>query len=148
MKTVHVLWLIAFLFVSGTSRAADWTEDQAELLAAIESCWTTTSKDEFLACYHDDFVGWHRNKPNLIAKDFKRSDADDWDWNGADYDFELTEFTPHSVQIVGSAGVAIYTAASRTTDKSTGEVTVETQKLMDVYVKVGDKWYCLAEYVE
>lgn len=148
MKPVNFFWLIGFLILSETSRAADWSEEQAELLAAIKSCWTTTIKDEFLACYHEDFVGWHKNRTNLIAKDFKHSDADDWDWSGTHYDFELTELTPHSVEVVGSTGVAIYTAESRTTNRATGEVTVETQKLMDVYVKVGDKWFCLAEYVE
>ena len=148
MKKINVLLYISLLLVSVGGRAADWNVDEAELLAVIKSCWTTTIKEEFLACYHEDFVGWHKNKTNLIAKDFKRSYADDWDWSGTDYDFELTEFTPHSVRIVENTAVAIYTARSATTDKATGEVTVEAQILMDIYAKVDGKWVCVAEYVE
>lgn len=125
--------------------AAGWTVEQQQVIDRFKSCWGETDNEKWLACYHEDYVGWYYDNPAPYTKDDKRAQAAGGEWDG--YVYELVDFTAHKVHIEGDMAVTIYSGRSKSTNLSTGEDTIgPLMKWMDASVKVDGRWVSIADH--
>jgi len=143
-KTKSLIWL-AVLLLSSIVVADDWTAEQLEVIESIKSCFVAPLEEEWLECYHEDYVGWYMEHSFAYTKVNKKMDGDGWVWEG--FAFELVEFTPIKVHVSGDLAVTLYSATLKMTNIETGESTVEEQvRWMDARAKKGGRWTSIAEH--
>jgi ketosteroid isomerase-like protein len=144
IKTKNPIWLAVLLLPSFVV-AEDWTAEQLEVIESVKSCFVAPLEEEWLECYHEDYVGWYMERSFAYKKANKKADGDGWVWEG--FAFELIEFTPIKVHVSGDLAVTLYSATLKMTNIETGESTVEEQvRWMDARVKEDGRWASIAEH--
>ena len=138
------IWLAALLLPSFVV-ADDWTAEQLEVIESIKSCFVAPLEEEWLECYHENYIGWYMEHSFAYTKANKKADGDGWVWEG--FAFELVEFTPVKVHISGDLAVTLYSATLKMTNIDTCESTVEEQvRWMDARVREDGRWTSIAEH--
>ena len=120
-----------------------WSSEQLEVIESIRSCWESANKRAWLAyCYHEDFLGWYKDDPNLITFATKRSVPD---WVGETC--VMVEFTPYKIHISGDLAIAVYSGQLKCTNNETEESTVyEMERWMEASIRTNDRWLSIAEH--
>jgi hypothetical protein len=143
MKIRTRICLVSVLLVPIFAFAEDWSKEQKEVLAFEEACVTTKNADDFIGCFHEDFVGWglgstvptsKADRLKFIADGFGNSDSD------------TLLFKPVSVIVKGNMAVVSYIQSSKTTSNTTDEVEYSTQRWTDVCLKEGGKWTWISDH--
>jgi len=135
--------LMSVLLLPAFVLAEDWTAEQKEVLAFEEACVTTRVADEFVGCFHEDFVGWGQGSPHPTSKtDRLKFIADGFE----SFDSDTLLFKPISVIVKGNMAVVSYIQTSKITNNATNEVEYSTQAWTDVCLKEGRKWTWIADH--
>ena len=109
------------LLFSSFAFAEDWTKEQQELLEWEEACISTDDHDQWVSCFHDDFVGWGMGFPVPTSKSDRAQSAVD---SFESFDSEVLLFKPLSVVMHGNTAVIVYIDNRKTTNNATQEVNV------------------------
>jgi hypothetical protein len=142
MKIKEILFAGAMFFPICAS-AGDWSKEQAEVLKFEEACISAKSAEEFLGCFHEDFVGWGQGFTVPTSKaDRKKSIIDGFESNES----ESMLFKPLSVIVKGNMAVISYIDSSKSTNKTTNEVEYSTSRWTDICLKDGGKWYWISDH--
>jgi hypothetical protein len=143
MKFKIRICLVSVLLLPIVAFAGDWTKAQQEVLAFEEACLATKNADDFIACFHEDFVGWGQGSTVPTTKtDRLRSIADGF----GNFDSETLLFKPLSVIVKGNMAVVSYVQASKTTNNTTDEVEYSTGRWTDVCLKEDGKWTWISDH--
>ena len=128
---------------ANTAAQDDWSSEQLEVIESIRSCWESDNKRAWLAnCYHEDFLGWYKDDPNLITIAAKRSVTD---WIGETC--VMVEFTPHKIHVSGDLAIAVYSAQLKCTNDETDETTIyDKERWMEASIRTNDRWLSIAEH--
>ncbi len=123
--------------------AEEWTKEQQELLEWEEACISTNDYDQWVSCFHDDFVGWGMGFPVPTSKsDRAKANVDDFET----FYSEVLLFKPLSVVMHGNTAIIIYIANRKTTNNDTQEVTYTTSLWTDVCLREDGNWYWIADH--
>lgn len=126
-----------------SSYSEDWSTEQLELLEWEKQCISADNAQDFIGCFHEDFVGWGMGYPVPTNKSDREATAE----NGFEnFPSELVYFHPLSVEIYGNVAVINYLDSRRTTNNHTGEVNYETTQWTDVAIKEDGNWYWIADH--
>ena len=128
---------------SSFALAEEWTKEQQELLEWEEACISTSDHDQWVSCFHDDFVGWGMGFPVPTSKSDRAQSVVD---GFASFDSEVLLFKPLSVAMHGNTAVIVYIDSRKTTNKATQEVTYSTELWTDVCLRENGKWYWIADH--
>ncbi len=136
--------LLAVVMLLPICASADnWSKEQLEVLKFEEACVATKDADDFIACFHEDFVGWGQgstvpttktDRLKFIADGFGNSDS------------ETLLFKPLSVIVKGNMAVVTYIQTSKTTNNATDEVEYSTQRWTDVCLKEDGQWTWISDH--
>ena len=123
--------------------AEEWTKEQQEVLEWEEACISTSDRDQWISCFHDEFVGWGMNFPVPTSKsDRGQSSVDGFE----SFESEVLLFKPLSVAMHGDTAVIVYIDSRKTTNNDTQETTYSTSLWTDVCLKENGKWYWIADH--
>jgi len=142
MKISKIL-LAAAVLLPAYASADDWSKEQMEVLKFEEACVTTNNVDEFMGCFHKDFVGWGQGSTVPTSKADRMKSAVDRFENS---ESESMLFKPLSVIVKGDMAVISYIDSGKSTNKTTKEVEYSTSRWTDVCVKDGGKWYWISDH--
>ena len=143
MKIKTRIFLVSALLLPLIASAEDWTKEQKEVLAFEEACITTKDVDEFMGCFHEDYVGWFIDSTVPLSKsDREKPDADYFE----NIDGQVLLFKPVSVIVKGNMAVISYVTRDKSTNKTTGEVTYSRGRWTDVCLKEGGKWTWISDH--
>jgi ketosteroid isomerase-like protein len=143
MKFKIRICLVSVLLLPMVAFAGDWTKAQQEVLAFEEACVTTKDADDFIACFHEDFVGWGQGSTFPTTKtDRLKFIADGF----GNFDSETLLFKPLSVIVKGNMAVVTYVQTSKTKNNATDEVEYSTQRWTDVCLKEDGKWTWISDH--
>jgi ketosteroid isomerase-like protein len=142
MKINSGIFLVSALLLPMFASAEDWTKEQKEVLAFEEACVTTKDVDEFMGCFHEDYVGWGQGSTVPLSKSDRQKPSADYFENN---DGEVLLFKPLSVIVKGNMAVISYITRYKSTNKTTGEVTYGTGRWTDVCLKEGGKWTWISD---
>lgn len=147
MNRLHSFRVSAlFVFgIFGVVQADDWSADQAEVWAAIETCNSHFRDDrlkEIMDCIHDDFSGWlysepvPRGKENFekVGQYFLRT-----------RDVVAGELRPIDILVYENFAVIHYFYIEITKDGD-GNEEINQGRWTDVMVKEGGKWRWIADH--
>jgi ketosteroid isomerase-like protein len=135
--------LTAVLLLPAYASAENWSKEQMEVLKFEEACVSAKSADQLLNCFHEDYVGWGQDWSVPLSKaDQQKAIVDRF----ATVDSETMLFKPLSVIVKGNMAVISYIDSSKSTNKTTKEVTYSTQRWTDVCLKDGGKWYWISDH--
>ena len=144
MKTITKIFSLPALLLPILASAGDWTAEQQEVLAFETPCISTQSVDEFMGCFHKDFVGWGTGSVPTTKADRMSLAADSF----AGATNQLILFKPLSVIVRGNWAVVTYITTGKSTDKATGEVSYSTERWTDVCLKENGKWTWISDHGE
>lgn len=144
MKTFRKLLPFALL-LPVFAFAEDWSSAQQEVLAFEEACITTDNVDDFINCFHGDFVGWGMGFSVPTTKTDRQKTAAHGFANNTS---EVILFKPLTVNVQGNMAVVNYITTAKTTNNTTDEVTYATERWSDICLKDGGKWYWIADHGE
>jgi ketosteroid isomerase-like protein len=143
MKLKIRICLVSVLLLPIIAFAQDWTKEQQEVLAFEEACVTTNDVDDFIACFHEDFVGWGEGYTAPTTKtDRLKFIADGF----GNFDSDTLLFKPLSVIVKGNMAVVSYIQTSKTTNNTTDEVEYSTQRWTDVCLRENGKWTWISDH--
>jgi len=143
MKIKSRIFVVSALLLPMFASAEDWTKEQMEVLAFEEICVTTNDADEFMGCFHKDFVGWGMGSPvPTSTTDRLKSVADGFE----NYESDSLLFKPISVIVKGNMAVISYIQTTKSKNKTTDEVEYSTQQWTDVCLKEGGKWTWISDH--
>jgi len=143
MKIKSRIFVTAALLLPMFACADDWTKEQMEVLAFEEACVTTNDVDEFMGCFHKDFVGWGLgSQVPTSTTDRLKLMADGFE----NYESDSLLFKPISVIVKGNMAVISYIQTTKSKNKNTDEVEYSTQRWTDVCLKEGGKWTWIADH--
>ena len=143
MKIKTRIYLLSALLLPMFASAEDWTKEQKEVLAFEEVCVTTNNADEFISCFHKDFVGWGAGYTVPTSKaDRLKSIADSFE----NYDSETLLFKPLSVIVKGNMAVISYLDSRKILNKATDEVEYSTARWTDICLKEDGKWSWISDH--
>ena len=140
---IHKVLLTAVLLLPAFASAEDWSKEQMEVLKFEEACVSAKTADQLMSCFHQDYVGWGQDSSVPLSKaDRQKTVADRF----ANVDSETMLFKPLSVIVKGNMAVISYIESSKTTNKTTKEVSYSTSRWTDVCLKDGGKWYWISDH--
>ena len=142
MKIIKIL-LTTLLVLPAYASADDWSKEQMEVLEFEKACVSATSASQLMDCFHEDFVGWGQGSTFPTTKADRRKGTEDSFENS---ESETMLFKPLSVIVKGNMAVISYIDSSKSTNKTTKEVTYSTQRWTDVCLKDGGKWYWISDH--
>ena len=143
MKIKTQICLVSVLLLPILAFAEDWSKEQKEVLAFEEACITATDADDFIGCFHEDFVGWGQGFTVPTSKaDRLKFIADSFE----NYDSKMLLFKPLSVIVKGDIAVVSYIETRKITNNTTEKVEYSTQGWTDVCLKEGGKWTWIADH--
>lgn len=143
MKIKTRICLMSVLLLPILASGEDWTKEQKEVLAFEEACLTAKNADEFMGCFHKDFVGWGEDFTVPTSKaDRLKPIADGFE----NFDSETLLFKPISVIVKGNMAVVSYIQFGKITNKTTDEVEYFTERWTDVCLKEGGKWTWISDH--
>jgi hypothetical protein len=137
------IFLVSALLLPLIASAEDWTKEQKEVLAFEEACITTNNVADFMACFHDDYVGWSEGSTVPLSKSDRQKPIANFFENN---DREILLFKPVSVIVKGNMAVISYVTWYKSTNKTTDEVTNGRDRWTDVCLKEGDKWTWISDH--
>lgn len=135
------------LSVATSALGEQLNKEQKEVLEFEMSCinaWTANDLESFLACLHDDYVGWYGlssvplNKADrrvLATRDFQTNQV------------VFAHVKPLSIQVHGNMATVLSLATVTHRDKTTGQETTVTMRWTDVCLKEGGRWAWVADHV-
>ena len=127
---------MCLLISSAQVQAQTWSPAEKEVLQAIDDCERAAKEENleaWMACYHDDFVGFRYGFPNTLNKaDFRKNVPLVW------ANEVLIEWwtKPLAIRIVGDVAIIHYYGYSLDRDKD-GEETVLPVSLDGHYGETG-----------
>ncbi len=129
-----------------TAPAQEMTRAQQEVWEWEQGClaaYNTEDLENFMACFHEDFLGWGRGSSVPSSKANRRPFYA--------RRFETTEMVfvflnPLSVTVRGDMAVIIYLATTTTRNRSTDEETTATDRWTDIAIRDGGSWYWIADH--
>ena len=140
---IKKILLTAVLLLPAYASADNWSKEQMEVIKFEEACISAKTADYLIGCFHEDFVGWGQGSTVPTSKaDRVKSITDGFENN----DSETMLFKPVSVIVKGNMAVISYIDSSKSTNKTTKEVTYSTQRWTDVCLKDGGKWYWISDH--
>jgi len=140
---IKKILLTAVLLLPAYASADNWSKEQMEVLKFEEACISAKSADQLIGCFHKDFVGWGQGSTVPTSKtDREKGIVDRFENNES----ETMLFKPLSVIVKGNMAVISYIDYSKSTNKTTKEVTYSTQRWTDVCLKDGGKWYWISDH--
>jgi len=142
MKKLMKLLALPALLLPILASAGNWSKEQQEVLAFEEPCISTQSADDFVTCFHEDFVGWGTGTVPTSRADRMSLAADSF----ASATSHLILFKPLSVIVRGNLAVITYLTTGKSTDKATGKVTYSTERWTDVCLKDNGKWSWISDH--
>ncbi|MCJ7591463.1 MAG: nuclear transport factor 2 family protein [Woeseiaceae bacterium] len=140
---IKKIFLTVVLLLPAYASADDWSKEQMEVLKFEEACISAKSADQLMDCFHKDYVGWGQGSSVPLSKADREKASDDAFENN---DSETILFKPLSVIVKGNMAVISYIDSSKSTNKTTNEVTYSTQRWTDVCLKDGGKWYWISDH--
>jgi hypothetical protein len=143
MKIKSRIIVVSALLLPMFASAEDWTKEQMEVLAFEEACVTTNDADEFMGCFHKDFVGWGLGSPvPTSTTDRLKLTADGFE----NFESDSLLFKPISVIVKGNMAVISYIQTTKSKNKTTDEVEYSTQQWTDVCLKEDGKWTWISDH--
>ena len=140
---IKKILLTAVLLIPAYASADNWSKEQMEVLKFEEACISAKSADQLIGCFHKDFVGWGQGSTVPTTKaDREKGIVDSFE----NSESETMLFKPVSVIVKGNMAVISYIDSSKSTNKTTKEVTYSTQRWTDVCLKDGGKWYWISDH--
>jgi ketosteroid isomerase-like protein len=140
---INKILLAAAVLLPAYASADDWSKEQMEVLKFEEACVTTKNVDEFMGCFHKDFVGWGQGSTVPTSKaDRMKATIDRFE----NSESESMLFKPLSVIVKGDMAVISYIDSVKSTNKTTKEVEYSTSRWTDVCLKDGGKWYWISDH--
>lgn len=137
------IFVVSALLLPMFAYAEDWTKEQKEVLAFEEACITTKDAADFMDCFHDDYVGWAVDSTVPLSKSDRQKPSADFFENN---DAEVLLFKPVSVIVKGDMAVISYITETKSTNKTTGEVTYSSGRWTDVCLREGGKWTWISDH--
>ena len=140
---IKTILLTAVLLIPAYASADNWSKEQMEVLKFEEACVSAKSADQLMDCFHKDFVGWGQGSTVPTTKaDRKKGIVESF----ANSESETMLFKPLSVIVKGNMAVISYIDSSKSTNKTTKEITYSTQRWTDVCLKDGGRWYWISDH--
>jgi ketosteroid isomerase-like protein len=135
-RTIFAVIALAFILPL-TVQAQQWNAEQQEVWADHEVCDNATEIEAFMACFHEDFIGWDTG----VGVPANKADFRAWRTRG----FEVWEQVwrhnkPVSIYVRGDVAIVLYVAYVVGRNKVTGEETSSTTNYTDIMVKEGASW--------
>ncbi len=120
-----------------TAQAQQWNAEQQEVWADHEVCDNATEIEAYMACYHEDFVGWSTG----VGVPTNTTDVRAFSTRG----FEVWERVwrhnkPVNIYVRGDMAIVLYVAFVASRNKATGEEISSTTNWTDIMVKEGNSW--------
>ena len=115
------------------------------MLQAIEDCESAYKEENleaYLACYHDDYVGFVYGSPHTYSKAGMRKN---FPLVWANLDVVEWWIAPLAIRIVGDVAIIHYYGNYLTRDKE-GKETGSRSRWTDIMVKQGSKWVWIADH--
>jgi len=137
-----MLILVGAFLVSATM-AQDTTDDEADVVLAIEREWEATQKgdqDEIDDMLTQNFMGWGKSSPAPRSKNSNSQWRRFGEQMGRVVRYELY---PQSITVHGDVAIAhyLYSTAFKSED---GEITMANGRYTDVLVRTEDGWKFVA----
>ena len=136
---------LAVVGVVGTVQADDWSADQAEVWAAVETCQSHFREkriNEVMDCIHDDFSGWLYSEPVPRGKaNFEKVGR----YFLTTRDVVAGELRPIDILVYGNFAVIHYFYIEVTKDEKGNEEYTQG-RWTDIMVREGGKWRWIADH--
>jgi len=146
MKRLILLTVGTCLLISSAQvQAQTWSPAEKEVLQAIDDCLRAAKEENleaWMACTHDDFVGFGYGSPNTWNKaDARKNVPLRW----ANQDLIEWWIKPLAIRIVGDVAIIHYYGHELNRDKD-GKETRSRNRWTDIMVKQGGKWVWIADH--
>lgn len=136
---------LCLLFSSAQLQAQTWSPAEKEVIQAIEDCVRAYKEEDleaFMACYHDDFVGFQYGQPSTRNKaDVRKSIPLGW----ANSDVVESWTKPLNILIVGDVAIIHYYDHSLERDKE-GKEKSYRYRWTDIMAKQSGRWLWIADH--
>lgn len=133
------------LGVPTAAQAQNWSPVEKEVLQAIETCLETVRSknlEGFMACHHDDFLGWDNGMPGPRDKSFARGSTS---LNFAAGDLVAWSIQPLGIRVHGNVAIVHYYGYYAEREKG-GKETRTRYRWTDIMLKQGNKWVWIADH--
>jgi len=139
---ISVVFLIGML---GDVQAAEWSDEQAEVWAAIENCdehFREKRIKEAMDCIHDDFSGWLYNEPVPRGKDsFEKVGV----YFVTTRDVVAGELRHIDILVYDDVAIIHYFYIEVSTDKD-GKEDASQGRWTDIMIRERGKWRWIADH--
>ena len=144
---IVLIALVSFLaFTSMRSYGQEWTKEQKELWAVVESswkAWSDNSVDKMMANVHERYLGWSDDMPmpsdKATIEKFFRKYANKL----TEMDFEII---PARIVVVDNVGVVHYYFYYTYAYGEPKKTVQKNGKYVEFYVKKGNSWLLIGDF--
>ena len=147
MKTPNVLriGIVCLIGMLGNIQAAEWSAEQAEVWAAVETCQSHFRENRFeesMDCTHDDFSGWLYSEPVPRGKDsFEKVGS----YFMKTREVVAGEFRPIDILVYDNFAIIHYFYIEVTKDED-GKEEYNQGRWTDIMIKQDGKWRWIADH--
>jgi ketosteroid isomerase-like protein len=146
MKRLLISMVFLCLLISAAQvQAQTWSAAEKEVIQAIDDCvsaYREENLEAFMACWHDDYVGFRYEAPNTNDKtDARKSIPLTW----ANSDLVEWWINPLAIRILGDVAIIHYYHYALSRDKDDKE-TRTRNRWTDIMVKQDGKWVWIADH--
>ena len=135
---------ILFLFITSSS-AQQWTDEQKNVWAGVETYWTAGMSDnpmDFLKYFDDSYYGWSYDNEAPGTKADVQKSLGYWTTKG---DVVYYLITPARIWVNGNFAYVHY-YYTQVTESTDGKPNTERGRWTDILMKKGDTWMLVGDH--